>query len=90
MLHGKQFPLAEGEKATLETFLSTRPELAAVTIRRKLNDTGDGGTVAIAYEPERDCLEKALEDASAEPQYFTGELPALLEAAHTPITAPFD
>jgi len=90
VVHGKQFPLGEGEKATLESFLSMRTELASVTIRRKIKDAGDGGKVAIDYEPERDCLEKTLEDASVEPQYFTGELPALLEAARIPITAPFD
>jgi len=37
VVHGKQVPLGEGEEATLESFLSMRTELAAVTIRRKIN-----------------------------------------------------
>src|SRR5262249_45841264 len=90
VVHGKQFPLGEGERATLESFLGMRTELAAVTIRRKIKDAGDGGKVAIDYEPERDCLEKTLEDVSVEPQYFSGELSALLEAARIPMSARYE
>ena len=89
-IHGKQFPLDEGEKATLESFLSLRVEVAAITLRRKINDAGEDGKIAINYEPERNSLEAALEDASLDQQHFTGELPALLEAARIPISAPFD
>lgn len=90
LVHGAQFQLGAGERATLESFLSVRAELAAVSIRRKIRDASDGGKVAITTEPERDTLARALEDASVGRQHFTGDLPALLEASRIPITAPFD
>src|SRR5262249_45784044 len=89
-MHRAQFQLDEGEKATLVSSLSGRAELAAFSIRRKIQDAGDGVAVWITTEPERDCLVRALEDASVDPQHFTGDLPALLEASRMPITTPFD
>src|SRR5262249_25262170 len=73
--------------STLDSFLNV-PGLGVGRLRGRLRAASEGDEINITDDAERDALQAALEAASQEPRYFTGALPALLEAARTPISGP--
>jgi len=87
VLHGQRFPLGSGEAATLDSFLNV-PGLTVARLRGRLRGGGEGDIITITDDAERDALQAALEAASQDQRYFTGALPALLEAARKPTAGP--